>query len=207
MVRGYQGDDLSRSNALMACVKHFALYGAAEAGRDYNTVDMSRLQMYNYYLPPYRAAVEAGVGSVMSSFNEIDGVPATANHWLLTDLLRTQWGFQGFVVTDYAAISEMTEHGMGDLRKDAELALKAGVDMDMVSENLPQVFAGTGRARGNPRVNDQSSLPANPRGQVQARIVYRSLSWLHGGTGPHGKSSRRKTGKPRGKSRSNRLSC
>ena len=101
MVRGYQGDDLSRSNALMACVKHFALYGAVEAGRDYNTVDMSRIKMYQYYLPPYRAAVEAGAGSVMSSFNEIDAVPASANRWLLTDLLRTQWGFQGFVVTDY----------------------------------------------------------------------------------------------------------
>jgi beta-glucosidase len=134
MVRGYQGGDLSRSNALMACVKHFALYGAAEAGRDYNTIDMSRRQMYEYYLPPYQAAVEAGAGSVMSSFNEIDAVPATANRWLLTDLLRTQWGFQGFVVTDYTAINEMTEHGMGDLRKDAELALKAGVDMDMVGE-------------------------------------------------------------------------
>ena len=93
MVRGYQGDDLSRSNALMACVKHFAMYGAAEAGRDYNTVDMSRIKMYQYYLPPYQAAVEAGAGSVMSSFNEINGVPATANQWLLTDLLRTQWGF------------------------------------------------------------------------------------------------------------------
>ncbi|HXR46224.1 MAG TPA: beta-glucosidase BglX [Candidatus Limnocylindrales bacterium] len=145
MVRGYQGDDLSRSNALMACVKHFALYGAAEAGRDYNTVDMSRLKMYQYYLPPYRAAVEAGAGSVMCSFNEINGVPASANHWLLSDLLRTQWGFQGFVVTDYAAISELSEHGMGDLRKDAELALKAGVDMDMVSETylnyLPELAA------------------------------------------------------------------
>ncbi|HKW30328.1 MAG TPA: beta-glucosidase BglX [Verrucomicrobiae bacterium] len=145
MVRGYQGDDLSRSNALMACVKHFALYGAAEAGRDYNTVDMSRLKMYQYYLPPYRAAVEAGAGSVMSSFNEINGVPASANHWLLSDLLRTQWGFQGFVVSDYAAISELSEHGMGDLRKDAELALKAGVDMDMVSETylkyLPELVA------------------------------------------------------------------
>ena len=145
MVRGYQGDDLSRSNALMACVKHFALYGAVEAGRDYNTVDMSRIKMYQYYLPPYRAAVEAGVGSVMSSFNEINGVPATANRWLLTDVLRTQWGFQGFVVTDYTAIKEMSEHGMGDLRKDAELALKAGVDMDMVSETfvncLPELVA------------------------------------------------------------------
>jgi beta-glucosidase len=145
MVHGYQGGDLSRSNALMACVKHFALYGAAEAGRDYNTVDMSRLKMYQYYLPPYRAAVEAGAGSVMCSFNEINGVPASANHWLLSDLLRTQWGFQGFVVTDYAAISELSEHGMGDLRKDAELALKAGVDMDMVSEAylkcLPELAA------------------------------------------------------------------
>lgn len=134
MVRGYQGDDLSRSNALMACVKHFALYGAVEAGRDYNIVDMSRIRMYQYYLPPYQAAVQAGAGSVMSSFNEINGVPATANHWLLTDLLRKQWGFQGFVVSDYTGISELTAHGMGDLRMDAELAMKAGVDMDMVSE-------------------------------------------------------------------------
>jgi beta-glucosidase len=136
MVRGYQGDDLARSNSLMACVKHFALYGAVEAGRDYNTVDMSRLQMYQYYLPPYRAAVEAGVGSVMSSFNEVDAIPATANHWLLTDLLRHQWGFKGFVVTDYTSISEMSAHGLGDLPTDARLALQAGVDMDMVSETF-----------------------------------------------------------------------
>ena len=145
MVHGYQGDDLSRSNALMACVKHFALYGAVEAGRDYNTVDMSRRQMFEYYLPPYRAAVEAGAGSVMSSFNEVDAVPATGNHWLLTDLLRTQWGFPGFVVTDYTSVLEMTEHGMGDARADAELAMKAGVDMDMVSEcylkYLPELMA------------------------------------------------------------------
>ena len=145
MVRGYQGDDLSRSNAVMACVKHFALYGAAEAGRDYNTVDMSRIKMYQYYLPPYRAAVEAGAGSVMSSFNEIDGVPASGNRWLLTDLLRTQWNFHGFVVTDYEAINEMKEHGLGDYRKDAELALNAGVDIDMVSEAylkyLPELVA------------------------------------------------------------------
>ena len=134
MVQGYQGDDLSRSNSVMACVKHFALYGAAEAGRDYNTVDMSRLSMYQYYLPPYKAAIDAGAGSVMSSFNEVDSIPASANHWLLTDLLRTQWGFQGFVVTDYTSIEEMSEHGMGDFRTDAKLALKAGVDMDMVSE-------------------------------------------------------------------------
>jgi beta-glucosidase len=138
MVRGYQGDDLSRSNNLMACVKHFALYGAAEAGRDYNTTDMSRIKMYQYYLPPYRAAIDAGAGSVMTSFNEVDGVPATGNHWLLTDLLREQWGFRGFVVTDYDAINEMTAHGMGDGEQDALLALKAGVDMDMVSEAFAQ---------------------------------------------------------------------
>jgi len=148
MVRGYQGDNLTRTNTLMACVKHFALYGAAEAGRDYNTVDMSRRQMFEYYLPPYRAAVDAGAGSVMASFNELDAVPATANRWLLTDLLRTQWGFQGFVVTDYTAINEMAEHGMGDLRTDAALALKAGVDMDMVGESfvkyLPDLVAHGG---------------------------------------------------------------
>lgn len=136
MVKGYQGDDLSKNNTLMACVKHFALYGAAEAGRDYNTTDMSRVRMYNEYLPPYKAAVDAGVGSIMTSFNEIDGIPATANKWLLTDLLRKQWGFKGFVVTDYTAINEMIDHGMGDLQQVSALALKAGVDMDMVGEGF-----------------------------------------------------------------------
>ncbi len=136
MVKGYQGDDLSKNNTLMACVKHFALYGAAEAGRDYNTTDMSRVRMYNEYLPPYKAAVDAGAGSVMTSFNEIDGIPATANKWLLTDLLRKQWGFKGFVVTDYTAINEMIDHGMGNLQQVSALALKAGVDMDMVGEGF-----------------------------------------------------------------------
>jgi beta-glucosidase len=134
MVEGYQGDDLARSNTVLACVKHFALYGAAEAGREYNTTDMSRIKMYEYYLPPYKAAVEAGVGSVMSSFNEVDALPATGNRWLMTDLLRKQWGFKGFVVTDYTAIDEMTEHGTGDVKRNVALALKAGIDMDMVSE-------------------------------------------------------------------------
>ncbi|MEZ4975640.1 MAG: beta-glucosidase BglX [Flavobacteriaceae bacterium] len=136
MVKGYQGDDLTQDNTMMACVKHFALYGAPEAGRDYNTVDMSRIRMYNEYLPPYKAAVDAGVGSVMASFNEIDGIPATGNRWLLTELLRDQWGFNGFVVTDYTGINEMIEHGMGDLQQVSALALKAGVDMDMVGEGL-----------------------------------------------------------------------
>ncbi len=136
MVKGYQGTDLTRNNAVMACVKHFALYGAAEGGRDYNTVDMSRIKMYEYYLPPYKAAIDAGAGSVMSSFNEIDAVPATGNQWLLTDLLRKQWGFKGFVVSDYTAVSEMIAHGMGDLQATSALALKAGLDMDMVSEGF-----------------------------------------------------------------------
>jgi beta-glucosidase len=135
-VRGYQGDDLSKNNTIMACVKHFALYGAAEAGRDYNTADMSRIRMYNEYLPPYQAAVKAGAGSVMTSFNEIDGIPASGNKWMLTDLLRNEWGFDGFVLTDYTAINEMTEHGMGDLQTVSALALNAGVDMDMVGEGF-----------------------------------------------------------------------
>ncbi|MBN8788882.1 MAG: beta-glucosidase BglX [Terrimonas sp.] len=136
MVKGYQGDDLSKNNTIMACVKHFALYGAGEAGRDYNTVDMSRVRMYNEFLPPYKAAVDAGVGTVMTSFNEIDGIPATANKWLFTDLLRRQWGFKGMVVTDYTAVNEMIDHGMGDLQRVSALALKAGVDMDMVGEGF-----------------------------------------------------------------------
>ena len=136
MVKGYQGSDLSLNNTMMACVKHFALYGAAEAGRDYNTVDMSRIVMYNEYLPPYKAAVDAGAGSVMTSFNIVDGIPATGNRWLLTDLLRDQWGFNGFVVTDYTAVNEMINHGIGDLQNVSAMALKAGTDMDMVGEGF-----------------------------------------------------------------------
>ena len=132
-IKGYQGDDLSKNNTILACVKHFALYGAAEAGRDYNTVDMSKLTMYNDYLPPYKAAFDAGAGSAMSSFNLVDGIPATGNHWLLTDLLRTQWGFKGFVVSDYNSIGEMVNHGMGDVESVSVLALKAGLDMDMAT--------------------------------------------------------------------------
>ena len=143
MVLGFQGtnvnDQLKRNDEIMACVKHFALYGASEAGRDYNTVDMSRNRMFNEYMYPYEAAVKAGVGSVMASFNEVDGVPATANRWLMTDILRKQWGFNGFVVTDFTGIAEMVEHGIGDLQTVSARALNAGVDMDMVSEG----FAGT----------------------------------------------------------------
>jgi len=136
MVRGYQGTDLKKDNTILSCVKHYALYGAAEAGRDYNTTDMSRLRMHNEYLPPYKAAVDAGAGSVMASFNEVDGVPATASKYLMTDVLRTQWGFKGFVVTDYTGICEMEDHGIGNLQQVSARALKAGIDMDMVCEGF-----------------------------------------------------------------------
>ncbi|RFS21734.1 beta-glucosidase BglX [Chitinophaga silvatica] len=139
MVRGYQGNNFSENSNILACVKHFALYGAAEAGRDYNTTDMSRVRMYNEYFPPYKAAIDAGAATVMTSFNEVDGIPATGNKWLMTEVLRKQWGFSGFVVTDYTAINEMMAHGLGDLQTVSTLALKAGTDMDMVGEG----FTGT----------------------------------------------------------------
>ena len=139
MVRGYQGN-LSSDTTIMACLKHFALYGASESGRDYNTVDMSRWRMFNEYFPPYKAAVDAGVGSVMASFNIVDGIPATGNKWLLTDVLRKRWKFDGFVVTDYGGIAEMTPHGMGNLQTVSALAMNAGVDMDMMSFGFLQTI-------------------------------------------------------------------
>lgn len=135
MVKGYQGD-LKTDNEILACVKHFALYGAAEAGRDYNTTDMSLVRMFNEYLPPYKAAIDAGAGSVMSSFNDVNGVPATANKFLMTDVLRHRWGFKGFVVTDYTAVNELIAHGLGDLARVSARALMAGIDMDMVGEGF-----------------------------------------------------------------------
>lgn len=143
-VRGYQGDDLADEQTIMACVKHFALYGAAEAGRDYNTVDMSRVTALNYYMRPYQAAVEAGVGSVMTSFNEFENIPATGHSWLLDDILRKRWGFSGFVVSDYTAIAEMVNHGIGNAEDVSVRALKAHVDMDMIADfyhnNLPHAL-------------------------------------------------------------------
>lgn len=139
MTQGYQGVDMRteeilRANRIMACLKHFALYGGVESGKEYNTVDMSRVRMMNQYLPPYEAVVKAGVGSVMSSFNLIDYIPATANKWMMTDVLRKQWGFNGFVVTDYASIAEILQHGTAkDIQEASEQALKAGTDMDMCS--------------------------------------------------------------------------
>ena len=136
MVYGYQGDDLAAPNTILSCVKHYALYGAAEGGRDYNTTDMSRVRMYNEYFPPYKAAVDAGVASVMVSFNEVDGIPASGNKWLVDDVLRKQWKFKGFVVSDYTGIPEMSNHGMGDAQTVNALSMNAGVDMDMVGEGF-----------------------------------------------------------------------
>lgn len=133
MVRGYQDSE----PAVLACVKHFALYGAAVAGREYATVDMSRREMEETYFPPYRAAVEAGARTVMTAFNVVDGIPATANRWLLTDLLRRDWGFQGLIVSDYTAVAELRHHGTAASLADASRqAFAAGVDMDMVSEGF-----------------------------------------------------------------------
>ena len=136
MVQGYQQEDLTAENTMIATVKHFALYGASEGGRDYNTTDMSRVKMFNEYLPPYKAAIEAGAESVMSSFNDVDGVPASGNKWLLTTLLRDRWGFDGFVVSDYTSVNEMIAHGMGDLQAVSALSINAGLDMDMVGEGF-----------------------------------------------------------------------
>ena len=139
MVRGYQGDYGEQN--MMACVKHYALYGAAEAGRDYNTVDMSHIRMYNQFFPPYEAAAKAGAGSFMTSFNIVDYTPATANKWLLDDVLRRQWGWDGFIVTDYGSIGEIIQHGMGDLQQASAMALKAGTDMDMCAEGFVKTLA------------------------------------------------------------------
>lgn len=136
MVRGYQGKNMEAKDEIMACTKHFALYGAVEAGRDYNTVDMSRQRMYNDYFLPYQATVDEGVGSFMSSFNLVEGVPATANKWLLTDVLRKEWGFDGFVVTDYSSIDEMAVHGVGDMSENLPRAINAGTDMAMVTKDF-----------------------------------------------------------------------
>lgn len=131
-VRGFQGTKGFGRESIIACVKHFGGYGAAEGGRDYNTTDFSRQSLYNYYLRPYEAAARAGAASFMSAFNDLNGVPCTANRWLLTDVLRQRWGFRGMVVTDYTAIPELVNHGVVANGQEAgEVALRAGVDMDM----------------------------------------------------------------------------
>jgi beta-glucosidase len=134
-VRGFQdGNRWRDASAIFACAKHFAAYGGAEGGRDYNTVDVSERTLREVYLPPFKAAVDAGVVTLMASFNEIAGVPSTANRWLLTDLLRGEWGFRGFVVSDWTSVAELQPHGLAASRSEAGLfALQAGTDMDMES--------------------------------------------------------------------------
>ena len=147
MTRGYQGDDLSDVSTVLACIKHYAAYGAPQAGRDYNTVDMSERWLREFYLPPYKAAVDAGALSVMASFNELDGVPATANSHLLQDILRDEWGFRGFVVSDYTGINEMVMHGYASDVEDAgRLAMNAGLDMDMQGASYMDYMVGLVRS-------------------------------------------------------------
>ena len=147
MTRGYQGESLSDPRTVLACVKHYAAYGAPQAGRDYNTVDMSERWLREFYLPPYKAAIDAGALSVMASFNELDGVPATANRHLLQDILRDEWGFSGFVVTDYTGINEMVNHGYAKDEEDAgRLAMNAGIDMDMQGASFMNYMVGLVRS-------------------------------------------------------------
>src|SRR6202041_2699699 len=148
-IRGYQGDSLSAPDSVAASVKHFAAYGAAEAGREYNTTDMSELQLRQVYLPPYHAAVEAGAATVMSAFNSLNGVPASANPFLLQTILRDEWGFDGLVVSDYTAVMELTHHGIAlDPAMATEKAITAGVSIDILppfhTANIP-ALAKAGR--------------------------------------------------------------
>lgn len=160
MVRGYQGNDLADPTSVLACVKHFALYGAPMGGRDYHTVDMSRRSMEETYFPPYRAAIDAGARTVMTSFNDIDGIPSSGNRWLLTELLREKWGFQGWIVTDYTAVAEMKNHGTAATDADAaRQSMDAGVDMDMVSELFLSEL---------PRLVESGSLMEN---QIDAAVM------------------------------------
>ena len=142
-VRGYQTDDLKSPTALVACAKHYVAYGAAEAGRDYNTVDLSDRTLRDVYLPPFRAAVDAGVGTLMSAFNAVNGVPASANRTTLTDILRGEWGFRGFVVSDWNSVGELIPHGVAlDAEDAAEKGLNAGVDMDMAANAYASKLVG-----------------------------------------------------------------
>ncbi len=147
-VKGFQGNNLLEQGSLISCAKHFAAYGGAEAGRDYNIVDMSERTLKEIYLPPYKAAIDAGVWTLMSSFNEIGGVPSTASKWLMTDLLRNEWRFTGLVVSDYTAVGELIKHGVAANHVEAGiLALNAGVDIDMVSRIYVDSLAGAVRSK------------------------------------------------------------
>ena len=138
-VRGFQRDDLSKPDAMAACVKHFAAYGAGEAGRDYNRVDMSMQRLWEEYMPPYKACIDSGARAVMPAFNDINGVPCTANPWLLRDILREKWGFDGLVISDSNAIAECVDHGLAEDKRDAaKQAIQAGMEMDMSSNSYAE---------------------------------------------------------------------
>lgn len=172
MVRGYQGTDLADPATMMACVKHFALYGAVEAGREYNNVYIDDYHMFNEYLQPYKAAVDAGVGSVMAAFNTVHGVPATGNQWLLNDLLRDQWGFQGFVVSDYCGLEQLCDHGVCATKEEAAIqCLEAGLDMDMVSAGLVALADNQSPVTRNPSplTPHQSAIDAACRRILEAK--------------------------------------
>ena len=157
MVKGYQGRSLADSETMMACVKHFALYGAVEAGREYNNVYPDDFHMFNEYMMPYKAAVDAGAGSVMAAFNTVHGIPSTGNRWLLNDLLRDQWGFRGFVVSDYCGLEQLQDHGVQDnLENSAIQCLEAGLDMDMVSAGLVALADAVREGRCSMRTVDQA---------------------------------------------------
>ncbi|WP_027351638.1 beta-glucosidase BglX [Halotalea alkalilenta] len=159
LVEAFQGDDLASPDSLMAVVKHFALYGAGEGGRDYAPAEMGRRQMREVHLPPYRAAIDVGAGGVMVALNSIDGMPATANRWLLDDLLRDEWGFRGLVISDHGAIGELISHGVAaDAEQAARLAIQAGVDVDMNSEAYgPHLGGLVGRGELDPALIDRAA--------------------------------------------------
>ena len=157
MVRGYQQEDLADPQTMMACVKHFALYGAVEAGREYNNVYPDDFHMFNEYMQPYKAAVDAGAGSIMAAFNTVHGIPSTGNKWLLNDLLREQWGFKGFVVSDYCGLEQLQDHGVCSTREEASIqCLDAGLDMDMVSAGLVSLADAVRAGRCSSKLVDQA---------------------------------------------------
>jgi beta-glucosidase len=162
-VRGFQGEDYSRPDKVVACAKHWVAYGAAEGGRDYNTVDVSERTLREVYFPPFRAAVDAGVGTVMSAFNDLSGVPTSANPFTLTDVLRREWGFDGLVVSDYTSVTELIAHGLAaDAGEAARLALQAGVDVEMVSRNY---------AAHLPRLVEERHLPLAAVDEAVRRVL------------------------------------
>src|ERR1051325_2896941 len=193
-VRGFQGGDLRAPDAVLATVKHFAAYGGAEGGRDYNTVDLSERTLRAVYLPPYHAAVDAGVGSVMTSFNEIGGIPSTANPWLMTTLLRREWGFKGFVVSDWTAVAELLNHGVAGSRAEAgELALEAGAGMGLggrspiagVNEAVRRVLRAKGALglfddpyHGASPERERAALLAPEHRQLARRVAEESIVLL-----------------------------